>query len=83
MIKKSFLVQEPIDLRLDVYLTKNLYQLSRNIIKHYIIEDLIMVNGKSSKPSYLLQRGDLIEVFFEETKINHESNYSFHLVLQF
>ena len=65
-------MQEPIDLRLDVYLTKNINQLSRNMIKHHIREDFIMVNGKSSKPSYLLQRGDLIEVFFEEAKINDE-----------
>ena len=65
-------MEDPINLRLDVYLNKNLNQLSRNIIKHHIIKDDIMVNGKSSKPSYLLKKGDLIEVFFEETKINDE-----------
>ena len=64
-------MQEPIDLRLDIYLTKNLNQISRNIIKHHIIKDHIMVNGKSSKPSYLLQKGDLIEVSIEAVSYTH------------
>ncbi|MDA9594202.1 RluA family pseudouridine synthase [bacterium] len=72
MTKKSFLIQEPLDLRLDVYITKKLDQTSRSIIKHHIIENDILVNGKSSKPSYLLQKGDLVEVSFEEVKNNDE-----------
>ena len=65
-------MQEPLDLRLDVYLTNNLNKISRSIIKHHIIKDDILVNGKSSKPSYLLQKGDLVEVSFEEAKTSDE-----------
>ena len=65
-------MQEPLDLRLDVYLTNNLNKISRSIIKHHIIKDDILVNGKSSKPSYLLQKGDLVEVSFKEAKTNDE-----------
>jgi 23S rRNA pseudouridine1911/1915/1917 synthase len=70
LIKKSFSIQDSINLRLDIYLTENLDQVSRNKIKHYITKDLILVNGRSIKPSYLLQKGDLVEFFFEEKKIN-------------
>ena len=45
---------------------------SRNIIKHHIKNSSIVVNGKSIKPSYLLQDGDVIDVLinFEKKIVN-------------
>lgn len=45
---------------------------SRNIIKHHIKNSSIIVNGKSIKPSYLLQDGDVIDVLinFEKKIVN-------------
>ena len=72
MIKKSFPIQDSINIRLDVYLTENFNQLSRSKIKNHIIKNLVAVNGKSSKPSYLLQKGDLVEVSIKEEKLNDD-----------
>ena len=45
---------------------------SRNIIKNHIKNSSIVVNGKSIKPSYLLQDGDVIDVLinFEKKIVN-------------
>ena len=45
---------------------------SRNIIKYHIKNSSIVVNGKSIKPSYLLQDGDVIDVLinFENKIVN-------------
>jgi len=45
---------------------------SRNIIKRHIKNSSIVVNGKSIKPSYLLQDGDVIDVLinFEKKIVN-------------
>ena len=72
MIKKYFPIQDSINIRLDVYLAENFDQLSRNKIKNHIIKNLVVVNGKSSKPSYLLQKGDLVEVSIKEEKLNDD-----------
>ncbi len=44
--------------RLDVYLSKRIPELSRSLIQRLIREELVLVNGKKTKASRSLQRGD-------------------------
>lgn len=48
--------------RLDRYLVTLLEDLSRTAIQQLIANDLILINGKSSKPGYLLRLNDCIQV---------------------
>ena len=72
MIKKTFQVKGSKEIRLDKYLSSLMENESRNIIKHHIKNSSIVVNGKSIKPSYLLQDGDVIDVLinFEKKIVN-------------
>lgn len=47
-------------LRLDVYLTENLSDLSRSYIKKLLEKQLVLVNGEQKKPSYKVLSGDEI-----------------------
>ena len=72
MIKKTFQVKGSKEIRLDKYLSSLMDSESRNIIQHHIKNSSIIVNGKSIKPSYLLQDGDVIDVLinFEKKIVN-------------
>lgn len=47
-------------LRLDVYLSRELHDLSRSYIKKLLERELVVVNGLAKKPSYKVQSGDEI-----------------------
>ena len=48
--------------RLDVFVTDELPDFSRSIIQKMIKDGKITVNGKTIKPSYLLEEGNIVEV---------------------
>ncbi len=50
--------------RLDAYIAESIPDLSRSLIKKYILdkEDLVLVNGKKAKPHQTLRKGDDVSV---------------------
>lgn len=52
--------------RIDRFLTKNLPQFSRSFYKKVIEQNLVKVNDKSVKPSYIVEIGDLISIKIPE-----------------
>ncbi len=54
--------------RLDVFLAKNLQELSRSRIKVLIAEGYVAVDGKNSQPKYKLKGNELIKVIIPEPK---------------
>ena len=60
-------------MRLDIYLTKQLYPISRSKIKTYINDSTILVNNVKVKPGYILQKGDNIRVHIENKDESDES----------
>ncbi len=54
--------------RLDKFLAQEDIPISRSALKNLIKEEVIIVNGKTIKPSYRLKRGDLIEFSLPEEK---------------
>lgn len=48
--------------RLDYYISKELEDLSRTYISKLIKDGLVIVNGKKTKPRYLVKDGDLIQI---------------------
>ena len=68
MIKKTFQVKNLKEIRLDKYLSGLMEDESRNVIQHHIKNSSIIVNGNSTKPSYLLQNGDVIDVLIDFKK---------------
>ena len=84
MIKKTFQVKGAKEIRLDKYLSSLMESESRNIIKRHIKNSSIVVNGKSIKPSYLLQDGDVIDVLINfEKKIVNSSLDPEDIILMF
>lgn len=55
-------IDENYNERLDSLLTKKLENVSRNYISKLIKDGSITVNGKKSKPRYLVKEGDLISI---------------------
>jgi len=55
-------------IRLDKYLADEIEILSRTKIKEYIQAESVFVNGRSQKPSYLLQGGEIIRVEIPEER---------------
>ena len=81
MIRKELVVSDQDELqRLDVYLTKELKNLTRSKIQKLIDEHMILVNGVSQKSSFRLRPGDRIEVQFEES--TQESVYPVNIPLK-
>lgn len=68
MIKKIQVKAISEKIRLDAYISKEIEDLSRSMIQKLLEEDKISVNGKTAKPSYKVQEGDIIEVNIEEPK---------------
>lgn len=52
---------EDADLRLDVYLSEHLAETSRSALARLLKSGLIQVDGRSAKPSYRLNGGELIQ----------------------
>ena len=68
MINKTFQINDSSNIRLDIYLSSLLKNVSRNKIKSYIKSSSVYVNGELKKPSYLLQNGDKIDISIETEK---------------
>lgn len=68
-MKKEIHVNEVNEkIRLDAYISKQVQDLSRSMIQKLLEENKINVNGKSEKPAYKVQNGDIIEINIEEPK---------------
>lgn len=48
--------------RLDVYVSDNVADLSRNSVQRLIKNKNVLVNGKNSKPSYKVELGDVVQL---------------------
>jgi len=61
--------------RVDSYISSEFSELSRSKIQTAAKNGLLLVNGKSVKPSFKLKEGDIIEIFLDDTeiKINPEN----------
>ena len=55
--------------RLDVFLTEQLSDISRSLIKNLIDEGKVLVNGKKVKAGYKLNTGDKIEIELPEPEV--------------
>ena len=73
MIKDIFQISKSVGRRLDIYLTKKLYPISRSKIKTYINDSSILVNNIKVKPGYILQKGDIIKVSIDNKDQDDES----------
>jgi len=68
-LKKEIHVNEVNEkIRLDAYISKQMQDLSRSMIQKLLEGNKINVNGKSEKPAYKVQNGDIIEINIEEPK---------------
>lgn len=70
------------NLRLDYFLSKKLFQISRSKIQKTIKEGLILVNKKNVKPGYLLREGDLILGSFSFKNKNKLTNFGSKIKLK-
>jgi len=61
-------VDEDDNERLDAYLAKELNEVSRSYVQKLIKENLVYVNDKNMKSSYLVKEGDFINVKLPEPK---------------
>ena len=66
MEKRQLTVQEDENMRIDVYLSEKLENISRASVKKLIVEENVLVNSRLIKPRYIVKSGDIIEVTFEE-----------------
>jgi 23S rRNA pseudouridine1911/1915/1917 synthase len=56
--------------RIDQFLVDRLTWLSRNNVQRLIDEDLVKVNGKSTKPSYKIKTGDVVDMVAPPQPVN-------------
>lgn len=74
--KFKFIVGEDDDHRLDYYLSLEMNELSRSYAQKLIKDKFVTVNGQYKKQSYLVNEGDIIEIFLpekEELKLEKEN----------
>ena len=64
---EELIVKEENNVRIDIYLA-NKKEVSRETIKRWIEEKNVLVNGKTTKPSYKVQENDIITVTPEQIK---------------
>ncbi len=64
----EFYVDEDDNERLDAYLAKELDEISRSYVQKLIKENLVYVNDKHTKASYLVKEGDYIKVNLPQPK---------------
>lgn len=62
------IVVEEENVRLDAYIAKKYTDISRTMVQKLVEEGNILVNGKSKKISYKVQKGDEIELTIPEAK---------------
>ena len=65
LIKNSLTISVPENKkpeRIDIFLSRQIGDLSRSQLKKLITEDEVLVNGKTVRPSYLVDSGESIEV---------------------
>ena len=55
--------QEEQDLRIDRYLSEKMDNCSRSFVQKLLKDGKVSISGKSVKPSYKVQAGDVIEAF--------------------
>lgn len=70
---KSYIVDDEIDMRLDVFVAQKLQDLSRASIQKFIKKGLITVNGEAQKTGYTLKHSDKVRIdqeITEEKKID-------------
>ncbi|MCB0394134.1 MAG: RluA family pseudouridine synthase, partial [Bdellovibrionales bacterium] len=72
-------IEKQISARLDHFLSEGAIGASRSQITKWIKSGAIVVNGKSVKPGYLIQQGDVIEGQFSEFNSDQISHYNFNL----
>lgn len=65
-MKKIIVIEEEANIRIDSYLSGKNQELSRVAIQRLIEKEKILVNGKKTKPSYKIQKGD--QIIIEEEK---------------
>ena len=67
MLKKEFLVSSgsELNLRLDIFLTDRIHDLSRSQIKRLIDGGQVKVNGNNQRSSYKLKAEDKVEIEYE------------------
>ena len=65
---EQFIVESNINKRIDSYLANVKTDLSRSTIQRLISEENILVNNKKTKPSYKVQKGDVISLKKVEAK---------------
>lgn len=69
MIREFLVIDEEEDDRLDVYLSKQLGDMSRSYIQKIIKDDKVKVNGKIEKAKYLVKEDDKIEIEIPKPKL--------------
>ena len=66
-MKKELIVEIEGTKRIDAYISENT-EFSRTAVQRLIEEDKITINGNKEKPSYKVQKGDIIEIEEENAK---------------
>ncbi len=56
--------------RLDIFLSKNLFSISRSMIKKLIKNNMILVNNTPKFPHYTIKKGEIIKVIIPEPEKN-------------
>ena len=64
---------EQVGQRLDRYLVPLLGNLSRTTIQHLIDDASVFVNGRASKPGYVLRDGDKVQVLHTNPSMSQKS----------
>ena len=65
MIKDIFQISKSVGVRLDIYLAKKLHTISRSKFKTLINSSFVRVNNLKVKPGYIMQKGDIVRVYFK------------------
>lgn len=71
----EIIVEEDYDKRIDIYLTEHMDKISRSTIQKLIKDKLVKVNGKATKPRYLVKKGDniVVEIIKNDEDIKAEN----------
>ncbi len=67
MDKKEFKVENE-GIRIDVFLSEKISELSRSNVQKLVKDKSVLVNGKDIKSNYKLKCGDIVTIDFEEPK---------------
>lgn len=80
-MEKIIVLKENSGLRLDKFLVKEFFSLSRGDLIKYIKNELVLLNGKTTRPSQMLKECDTISILFSNdfSKKVLKSNKKIHL----